>query len=268
MVDLNPFTLWRRLLALPNDSRVKTITIAFLVSAVSAIVVSGTAVTLRPLQQANQAAERQARMDAMIASLPGMAYILAASGADTLETVIVNIQTGELAENIDPVDFDMRAVATDPEISTPLETTIDIAGIGRRPDLAQIHILKSGDAVELVILPVYGQGYQSTIYALLALEGDLNTIAALTITEQGETPGLGTRIEEPAWQELWPGKQIANADGEIVISVVRGSATNEFEVDGITGATRTGNGVTNMVQFWLGENGYARVLENLRAGGI
>ena len=60
MVDLNPFSLWRRLLALPNESRTKTILMAFLVSGICALMVSGATVYLRPIQTANRAAEQQA----------------------------------------------------------------------------------------------------------------------------------------------------------------------------------------------------------------
>jgi Na+-transporting NADH:ubiquinone oxidoreductase subunit C len=41
----------------------------------------------------------------------------------------------------------------------------------------------------------------------------------------------------------------------------------EYKIDGLSGATLTSNGVTNLVQFWMGENGYAPFLANLRAGG-
>jgi Na+-transporting NADH:ubiquinone oxidoreductase subunit C len=268
MADFKPISWWRRLLALPNESRTKTIAVAFLVSLFSALLVSGAAVTLKPVQEANQAAERQARMDAMIAALPGMAEILAASGADTLETLIVDLDTGRVAEGVDPATFDARAAASDPELSTALPSDVDIAGIGRRANLAQIHMLRDSDDLKLVILPVVAAGYAGTIRAYLALEGDLNTVAALTVMEQSETPGLGARIEEAAWQNLWPGKQIADADGQIRLAVVKGGATSEYEVDGITGATRTSNAVTNMIRFWMGENGYGTLLTNLRAGGL
>ncbi|HSG93961.1 MAG TPA: FMN-binding protein, partial [Afifellaceae bacterium] len=76
MADLNPLTWWRRFLALPNDSRVKTLGVALLVALVSAAAVSVTAVLLKPQQLANLERQRQARMEAMIAALPGMADIL------------------------------------------------------------------------------------------------------------------------------------------------------------------------------------------------
>lgn len=268
MAEWTPLALWRRLLAMPNESQAKTLVIAVLVSAVSALLVASTAVMLRPFQEANRAAERQARLDAMIAALPGMADLLAVSGADSLETIIVDLRKGTIAEDLDPAQFDARAAAADPATSTPLAAEIDIAGIGQRPDFARIHLVKAGDALRLVILPIYATGYQSTIHAYLALEGDLNTVAALSIIEQAETPGLGARVEDQKWLDLWPGKKVANEEGEILLSVVRGSGRSVYEVDGITGATRTGNAVMNMVRFWLGPHGYAAVLARLREGEL
>lgn len=268
MVDLNPFSLWRKLLALPNDSRTKTLAIAFMVSGVCALVVSGAAIYLGPIQQANRAADMAARMEAMLASMPEMAALIETLGGDSLQTIVVDLRTGLAAEGIDPDSFDADAARTDPANTTALTAEQDVAGIGRRPDLVPIHVLREDGELRLVILPISGAGYQSTIRANLALEGDLNTVAALSVTEQGETPGLGARIEEPAWQALWPGRQLADGEGNLRLEVVRGRATNTFEVDGITGATRTGSGVTGAVHFWLGPDGFASVLDNLRAGRL
>jgi Na+-transporting NADH:ubiquinone oxidoreductase subunit C len=113
-------------------------------------------------------------------------------------------------------------------------------------------------------VPVRGTAYQSTLKGYLALKADLNTVAALTFYEQAETPGLGARIEEDAWQALWPGKKVADADGVIRIEVVKGAGKGVHEVDGISGATRTGTGVTNLLQFWLGPDGYGPYLDRLR----
>jgi len=267
MADLNPLSLWRKLLALPNESRTKTIAMAFLISGASALLVSSATTVLAPIRDANIAAEQQARMDNMLAAMPGMTEILEASGADQLETIIVDLETGK-ATDIDPAAFDLQSATTNPDTSHEIPPEADIAGLGQRADYAPIHILRQGDTLKLVILPISASGYQSTIEANLALEGDLNTVAGLAIISQGETPGLGARIEEPAWQSLWPGKQLADETGEIKLSIVSGRASTVFEIDGITGATRTGNAVTAAVQFWLGDYGFARVLANLREGTL
>ena len=67
---------------------------------------------------------------------------------------------------------------------------------------------------------------------------------------------------------MWAGKQTADETGRVLIEVVRGVASGPFEVDGITGATRTGNGVTGMLRFWLGDWGYGPFLDRLAAEGL
>jgi Na+-transporting NADH:ubiquinone oxidoreductase subunit C len=265
VAELNPIRLWKRFLALPNDSRVKTLGVAFLVALFCATAVSVTAVALRPLQEANLQREREARMAELIAALPGMADILRETGADTLETVIVDLEEGTLADEIDPAQFDYVAAQSDPSASGPLPEGTDIAGIGRRPNHAPAYLLHDGERLVLAVLPVYGTGYQSTIRAYLALKGDLNTIAALSIYEQGETPGIGSRVTDPAWQARWQGKSITDETGSVVIAVVQGGASGPFEIDGVSGATRSSMGVSNLVRFWLGEHGFGPFLDRLKA---
>lgn len=268
MADLNPLSWWRRFLALPNDSRTKTFVVAFMVASVSAVAVAVTAVSLKPLQDANVEEARKQRMAEMLASVPGLADILGEVDADSLETRIVDLAAGTFADGIDAASFDMNAAASDPALSTALTEAEDVARIGRRPNFAPAYLVRQDGALLLAVLPGYATGYQSTIRAYVALQGDLNTIAAISIYDQAETPGLGTRIAEPAWQAQWAGKHVADETGEMRIQVVRGAAGSEFEVDGITGATRSTNGVSNLVRFWLGEHGFGPFLANLRAGRV
>lgn len=268
MADVFPLTLWRRFLSAPADSRGKTLTMAFLVSAICALGVSTAAVLLGPRIDANRAAEARAQLDALVATLPGLADLLAESGADRLDEIIVDLNAATVAEGVAAEDFDPEAVSRDPALNTTLSADADIAGIGTRPNLARLYIVRSGTRAALVILPFHGAGYQGPISGYLALEGDLNTVAGLTITEQAETPGLGAKITEPAWQALWPGTRLADETGEVRFAVKQGGATTEYQVDGITGATRTGNGMTNIIRFWVGPDGFGPVLEKLKSGEI
>lgn len=261
---MNPLGLWRRFLALPNDSLGKTLGIALLVALISAGAVTIAAVALRPIQEANVDRQRQERLASMLAAVPDLARIIGEAGADALETRLVDLDTGRFTGTDVPADFDARVAATDQARSVALPPEADIAGIRRRANQAVVYLLTRDDQLALLVLPIYGSGYQSTIAAYLALEADLVTVAALSIYEQGETPGLGARIEETAWQELWPGQQIADDTGAIRIAVVRDGAVGPYEIDGITGATRTSSAVSNMVRFWLGEWGYGPLLANLR----
>ena len=178
--DRNP---WRRFLALPNDSRVKTVVIAFLVSAVCAGLVSGATVVLRPIQTANRAAEEQARIEALVRGIPGMADLLTQSGG-TLSTVVVDLKSGRAADAVSPAT--LETALSDPTNWTALDAGQDLAGLGQRPNFAQVFLLRDGEAVSLILLPLSGQGYGGRIDAILALRGDTNTIAGLAVTRHSE----------------------------------------------------------------------------------
>lgn len=264
MADLNPISAWRRLLALPNESRAKTLAMAFLVSAACALLVSGATVILRPVQAANRAAEEQARLEALIAGIPGMSDLLESSGG-TLSTVVIDLARGAAATDVTPET--LPAALEEPANWTGLTPAEDIAGLGQRPNYVQIYLLRdAGGAISLAILPFTGAGYNGPISGILALEGDMNTVAGLAITDQTETPGLGARIEEEAWLSQFPGTKLADASGEIRFAVARGSSGNEYEVDGITGATRTSSAMTRIIRFWLGPEGYGPLIDAIQRG--
>ncbi len=103
----NPLSLWRRFLARPNDDRLKTLGVAVLVAFVSAVVVSVTSVSLKPLQDAHLEAERQARMERMLDTLPGMRELMEEAGVTALETRVVTLSDGSFAPDVDPASFDM-----------------------------------------------------------------------------------------------------------------------------------------------------------------
>lgn len=258
--DRNP---WRRLMALPNESRTKTLLVAFIVSAVCAALVSGATVLLRPIQTANRAAEEQARIAALVQGIPGMATLLEQSGG-TLSTVVIDLASGRAAADVTPATLD--AALSDPTNWTVLEAGQDLAGLGQRPDVAQIYLLRDAGRVSLAILPISGQGYGGRIDAILALKGDMNTVAGIAVTRHSETPGLGGRIEETAWQAGFPGTQLRDDGGSVRFRVAPGASSGVHEVDGITGASRTGRGVTQMVRFWMGPDGYGPLLDAIQRG--
>ena len=111
------------------------------------------------------------------------------------------------------------------------------------------------------------------MYGYIALEADATTIIGLRFYDHGETPGLGGEIDNPDWQRLWRGKKIYDESGEPLIEVIKGrvapgsNVRADNQVDGITGATLTGQGVTNLLRYWLGEQGFGPYLQQLREVG-
>jgi len=250
-------------MALPNESRAKTLLVAFAVSAVCAAFVSGATVLLRPIQAANRAAEEQARIAALVRGVPGMADLLEQSGG-ALSSVVIDLARGRAASGVTPES--LPAALADAANWSAIEPAEDLAGLGQRPNYAQVFLLREDDRISLALLPVSGLGYNGRIDAIVALRGDMNTVAGIAVTRHAETPGLGARIEEPAWQASWPGTLIRDGEGTVRFAVARGSASGVHEVDGITGATRTGNAVTRMVRFWMGPGGYGPFIAAVQRG--
>lgn len=264
MSDLNPISAWKRMLALPNESRRKTLAVAFLTALICTLLVTGATVILRPVQTANRAAETQLRLETMLSAIPGMSALLEAQEDATISTVVIDLNTGHAARDVTPET--LSTALLDTGNWTTLSPEQDVAGISNRPNYAQVYMLRNGDDVELMILPIAGAGYNGTIEAMIALSGDMDTIAGMTVTNQSETPGLGARIEEPAWQASFAGTRYLDDQGNMAFSVARGPASTEFEVDGITGATRTSNAMTRIVRFWLGPEGYGPLIRSVQKG--
>lgn len=247
-----------------NDSPGRALGVALAVAVICALAVSLAAVTLRPLYLANQEQERMGRLGAILEALAarGLTYTF-----DDIESRAVRLADGAYDDDIDPGAYDTRRAALEVATSTALGPDEDIAGINRVANHAVVYLARdAAGRPGLVILPVYGVGYQSTLRGYLALDGNANDILALRFYEQGETPGLGSRIQDPEWEALWPGKRAFAADGSVAISVGGGGGPAANRVDGISGATRTTRGVDALIRFWLGEHGFGPYLHRLRGG--
>jgi Na+-transporting NADH:ubiquinone oxidoreductase subunit C len=109
------------------------------------------------------------------------------------------------------------------------------------------------------------------LYGFVALRADFDTIHGLTFYKHGETPGLGGEVDNPRWRAKWADRKVFDENFDPAIRVIKGPAgppeEAPFEVDGLSGATITSNGVTYLMQFWLGEDGFGPYLEKLRSEG-
>lgn len=252
-----------------NDGIGKTLLVAFAICIVCSVVVSTAAVVLKPAQEANKTLDRKRNILAAAGMLePGRSV---EEQFAQVQTRVIDLETGEFTDERNPENYEPVKAAKDPSQSIDLSQEEDIAGIGRRENYALVYLVEgNGGDLDKVILPVRGYGLWSTLYGFIALESDLNTIAGLGFYEHGETPGLGGEVDNPRWKALWPGKQVYR-DGEVEIELIKGSVEPdnpraEWRVDGLSGATLTSRGVTHLVQFWLGEQGYKPFLNNLKSG--
>jgi len=258
----------RGFLNLPNDNMVKTIGVAIVLCLLCSIVVSGAATILKPTQVANALLDKKNN-------------ILAVSGIDLngktvaeafaqIETKVIDMATGDFTDAVDAETFDQRKASKDPEFRVDLSGDQDIAQIGGRSKYASVYLVKGESGTEKIILPIKGYGLWSTLYGFIALENDANTVSGITFYDHKETPGLGGEIENKKWQASWQGKKIMGASGAPEIQLIKGAVSPDtpnadYKIDGLAGATLTSNGVTNLVRFWVGKDGFGPYLDKIRA---
>jgi len=252
-----------------RDGVGRTLGIALALCIVCSVVVSTAAVVLKPRQDENRTLDRQRNILAAAGMLTDGADVPALFSQ--IESRIVDLRTGRFTDEVSSDTFDQRRAARTPDLSKALDRQTDIAGLNRRAHFAAVYLVRGeDDDIERLILPVHGAGLWSTLHGFIALESDLNTIAGFGFYEHAETPGLGGEVDNPRWIRQWPGKRVFR-DGEVEIQLLKGSVdpgspNAAYRVDGLAGATLTSRGVTNLLQFWLGENGFQPFLNNLKTG--
>ena len=254
-----------------NDSMKKTITVAFLLCIVCSVVVSTAAVMLKPLQQNNKDQDRKRNILAAAGLLQEDASV--DELFKNVKTRVVDLKTGRFTDAVDAAAYQQLKAAKDPKQSRSLSDDEDVAKISRLENYAVVYLVEREGEIEKVILPVRGYGLWSTLHGFLALEKDLNTVVGLGFFDHGETPGLGGEVDNPLWKALWPGKKVYADDGEVAVHLIKGSVNPdrpgaEYQVDGLAGATLTNRGITNLLAFWMGDLGYQRFLNNLKAGEV
>ncbi len=257
-----------------NDSIGKTFFVVIALCLVCAIIVSTAAVKLRPQQDANKKLDSQTNILLAAGLLSDRAKAAELFKAH-VETKLVDLDTGIVLDKsvAEAENYDYRKAMKDPAQSIVLTSAEDPASVRTRANVAPVYFayndgVASGK-LSAVVLPVHGYGLWSTMHGFIALDTDFNTIKGINYYEHGETPGLGAEIQNPKWVVQFVGKQLFAADGSPAIKVMKpgnARAGSAHEVDGLSGATLTSNGVQYTFDFWLGTKGFAPFLTQMRKG--
>jgi Na+-transporting NADH:ubiquinone oxidoreductase subunit C len=240
------------------------------VCVVCSIFVAGAAVVLKEPQEANKLLDRQGKV-LDVAGLIGEGESLSSKQiseryAQNIKPVLIDRASGKPTEG-DATSFDQKKAAADPETSRTAPA--NDAKVARLPNQAVAFRVEKEGELKGLVLPIEGKGLWSTLYGFLALRADAKTIEGITFYEHGETPGLGGEVDNPRWKSLWKDRLAFDSSWTPKVSVKKGPAgsakDDPFHVDGLSGATITSRGVTSLVQFWLGDNGYGPYLTLYRA---
>lgn len=244
---------------------------ASVVCLVCAVFVAGAAVGLKDRQDANKLLDRQQKVLTVAGLIEDGADLsreeITSLYDSSIQAKVIDLETGEPNTTIEPTTFDQVKASKDPARSRAAPE--NPSKIMRLPNQALVFdVVKDGERKAL-ILPIEGYGLWGTLYGYLALAPDTRKIVGITFYSHKETPGLGGEVDNPRWKALWPGRMAFNDQGVLSISVKKGAAgpaaEDPYNVDGLSGATITSRGVTNLLRFWLGENGFGPYLEKYRA---
>lgn len=259
----------------PKDSLPGTILVATVLCVVCSLAVSAAAVALRPMQAANQKLDQQKNiLDA--AGIPTSEFGKPASQLNKAEIAtlyswvsekMVDLDSGDYNTEIDAEKYDLMDAISNKDLSIEIVNPTVDPGEDRRPKTMKVYFVRrpGSDQIRQVVLPVYGKGLWGTLYGYLALKSDLTTIQGLTFYQHIETPGLGGEVDNPSWKAQWDGLKLYNEQGEPSAMVAKGPAPelDPYAVDGLSGATITCRGVTNLVQYWAGDDAYGPFLKKL-----
>ena len=252
-----------------NESIVKTIGVAFAVCLICSLVVSASAVSLRDLQKENKLNDKRIKI-LQVADIYDPNISIAEQFSE-LESKFIDFNTGLMMDeynNFSIDEYDQIVVTKDPNLSSKVPSSEDIAIIKNRENVGKIYILRDEvGTIDKLVLPIRGYGLWGTLYGYISIEEDFNTVSGIEFYDHKETPGLGAEVDNPKWKAQWKGKKIYK-DNKVNLAVIKGKveagdSESTYKIDGLSGATITSRGVTNMVAYWFGESGYSSLLREL-----
>ncbi len=211
--------------------------------------------------------------------------------ADVQKTILRSLNfdeslllTNESIEETFKSSIDAKCVNVEGEI---VDCNIEEVDIEKNEDTLPIYIRMDNDEVQGIALPIAGKGLWSTIFGYIALNPDTDSVLGIQFYKHGETPGLGGEVEkkwftdnfvnhplmQPNGEIQYIPKKIRDKSGRIVsIKVVKGgvdysesNTSSIHQVDGISGATVTADGVTDFLLEDLLR--YEKTLDKIRDYG-
>lgn len=212
---------------------VMVVIVAFLLAFVSS--------ALKPTQDQNEALDKKKQI---LASLNIRNITEAADVEAKYDAVIV-------ADMIINANGDVVADGKDKDQAAFLMKNSEIT-----PDKLPVYVCNV-DGESKYVIPMTGRGLWGGLWGYVAVNADLQTVYGAYFSHESETAGLGALIAEEKFQDQFKGKHLFAGDdsAHVALTVVKHGkvepGSENVQVDGITGATLTSNGVASMVNSGL-----------------
>lgn len=230
---------------------------AFIMTLVVATLLAGSKVVLEPIAKKNEDIfNKRQIMEAIATPLNDAGKPI----AEFTDTEVLEFFEKQVEQQVVDANgsFVSGVYATDVDLAKEYKNPVE----ERRYPVYKVNL----DGDSYYIFSVRGNGLWDAIWGNIALESDMNTIAGVSFDHAGETPGLGAEIKDNAkWKAQFVGNKIYRNDKFVGVLVRKGGARDEtYEVDGLSGATVTADGVTKML--YQGLKAYEPYMEEATAG--
>ena len=201
----------------------------------------------------------------MVVIVGALLAFLATSLKDKQAQNVLNEQQNSILKAFGEPDADFNEVVTIGSITNGQFVAVEDGAatfelISDRKKLADakdnLPIFKmEKDGVVKYVLPIVGKGLWGDIWGFVALQQTENNavITGIVMDHAGETPGLGAEIATEKWQQKFNGKTLYDEAGVFAVRMQKGGAQNEYQVDAITGGTKTCDGVNAMLETSIGK---------------
>lgn len=208
-------------------------------TSIAAILLTVLFVSLKPIHEKNEALFKQKEV---LEAISGeMGWKVNKMSADE----VTNIFNKQIKQYV--LDHEGNEI---PDVKAEM---VDLAKEDKKSDEERQYpmFVYSGDKGNYYIMPVRGNGLWDKIWGYIAIQGDFSTVAGVSFGHKAETPGLGAEIKDNAnFKKQFNGRKIYNEQGDFVsVNVRKGGAKDKrYEVNSISGATVTCDGVTEMLK--------------------
>ena len=233
-----------------TNSNVYTIVYTTIVVVVAAAILSIAAMALKPKQDANIKAETISQM-LTAAGFSSKEELAKESNEQILAMYSQNIKAAFLidarGDKIDELETEVSSI----ELQDNLK--VEHKNIAAGDPSLPVYVFEK-DGAEINVIPCYGAGLWGPIWGYIAFNAECTEIVGAYFDHDSETPGLGAKIKDEAWfREQFKGKKVDFAHPDNPFDIVKGGAPEgaASQVDAITGATMTCNGLDQALDIWF-----------------
>lgn len=221
------------------NSNTYTFSFAAILVAIVAVILSVAAMALKPKQDEN------IRLEKMQNILASVKIDVDRSEAEEIyhKTIVESFvmdHTGKKLECVDEKGDKVLCNAFDVELEK------EVAKAHKERKLP-VYIAEL-EGSTYTIIPMRGKGLWGPIWGFISIREDMESIYGSFFDHKSETPGLGAEITTDEFETQFEDKKLFKEANFVSIDVVKGSASTEYQVDGISGGTVTSNGVEDMIK--------------------